>query len=89
MNIDGFLVTVDIEKAFDFVNYYFLILVLKTLDFRKVFLKWIQLLLTNQESCIINGGITRGILRWKKGKVRRANISKPLYSCIRNRFYND
>ena len=66
MNIDGFLVTVDIEKAFDFVNYYFLILVLKTLDFRKVFLKCIQLLLTNQESCIINGGITRGYFKMEK-----------------------
>lgn len=51
LNTDGFLVIADVEKAFDSVNPSFLKLVLETLSFGKVFLKWIQILLTTQESC--------------------------------------
>ena len=48
----------DIEKAFDSVNHLFLITALETYGFKEDFIKWIQVLTQNLESCVINGGTT-------------------------------
>ena len=42
-NITGFLVTIDIEKVF---------------DFGKIFITWIEILLKGQQSCVRNGQTT-------------------------------
>ena len=49
---------VDIEKAFDSVNHLFLITALKKYGFKEDFIKWIQILIQSQESCVIDGGAT-------------------------------
>ena len=54
----GFLITIDIEKAFDSVNHHFLIAILEKIGFGTKFNEWIKVLLNNQESCVINGGKT-------------------------------
>ena len=56
LNIEGLLMTVDIEKAFDSINHSFMICVLKNFGLGNGFRKWIQILLKNPESCVINGG---------------------------------
>ena len=66
LNIRGLVVTVDIQKAFDSVNHLFLITALKKFGFGKEFIKWIQILLKNQESCIINGGTTTKYFKLQK-----------------------
>ena len=48
----------DIEKAFDSVNHLFLITALETYGFKEDFIKWIQVLIQNLESFVINGGTT-------------------------------
>ena len=48
----------DIEKAFDSVNHLFLITALETYGFKEDVIKWIQVLIQNLESCVINGGTT-------------------------------
>ena len=53
--LEGFLVTIDIEKAFDSVNHCFLLQILRKFGFRIDFVSWIKRILKNQESCIING----------------------------------
>ena len=58
LQIKDFLMTVDIEKTFDSINHCFLIKVLEKYGFEKDFMKWIKILLQNQESCIINGRTT-------------------------------
>ena len=52
LQIDGILMTVDIdiEKPVDSVNHVFLISVLEKFGFGKDFVKWIKILLNNQES---------------------------------------
>ena len=50
--------TLEIEQAFGLVNHLFLITALEKYAFRKDFIKWIQILIQNQESCVINGGTT-------------------------------
>ena len=44
LQIKGFLMTVDIEKAFDSINHCFLIKVLEKYGFKKDFIKWIKIL---------------------------------------------
>ena len=57
-NIGGFLVTIDIQKAFHSLDHKFILTVLTKFGFGKNFVPWIETLLNNQESCVINGGIT-------------------------------
>ena len=45
LQIDGLLITIDIEKAFDSVNHFFFISVLKRCGFGDGFIKWIKALL--------------------------------------------
>ena len=52
------LITVDIEKTFDSLNPNFLLKVPENYGFSQNFLRWISILLQNQESCVINGGKT-------------------------------
>ena len=53
-DIDGFLVTVDIDKAFDSLNHSFLIAVLKKIVLGTSFINWIEAILNKSKSCAIN-----------------------------------
>ena len=56
--INGFLVTMDIEKTFDSLNHCFLLAVLKKFGFGTSFINWIEAILNKPESCAINSGKT-------------------------------
>ena len=56
--MDGFLVAMDIGKAFDLLDHDFLILTLEKYGFGNNFILWIRILLRDLESCVINGGKT-------------------------------
>ena len=58
LNQHKFLVTMDIEKAFDSLDHTFLISLLKNFGFGNNFVNWIKTLISKQESCIINDGNT-------------------------------
>ena len=79
LNIEGYLVTMDIEKAFDSLDHNFLILVLKKFGFGNNFINWIETILTRQESCIINGGITTSYFQLKRGARQGDPISAYLF----------
>ena len=49
LHIKGILLTVDIEKAFDSVNHLFLVSAIEKYGFTNDFIRWIKLLLKNQE----------------------------------------
>ena len=48
-NLKGYLVTIDIEKAFDLLNHSFLMAILKKFVFAPSFLEWTKGVLKNQE----------------------------------------
>ena len=79
LNKKGFLVTVDIEKAFDSVDHSFLLAVLQKYGFGERFLKWIQILIKNQESCVVNGGITTKFFSLYRGVRQGDPISAFLF----------
>ena len=76
--LEGFLVTVDIEKAFDSVNHCFLLQILQFFGFGIGFVSWIKTVLNNQESCIINGGNTTKYFILERG----ARQGDPVSACL-------
>ena len=67
LRIDGYLVTLDIDKAFDSFDHGFLLILLKTIGFDNNFIDWIKILLTNHESCVINGASSTSYFKLEKG----------------------
>ena len=65
--IGGFLVTMDIEKAFDSLDHNFLISTLEKYGFGQNFILWIKILLNDQESCVIKGGKTTNYFMFCRG----------------------
>ena len=78
LQIKDFLMTVDIGKAFDSINHCFLIKVLEKYGFEKDFIKWIKILLQNQESYIVNGGTTTNYFKPEKG----ARQGDPIFAYL-------
>ena len=79
LDIPGYLVTMDIEKAFDSLNHDFLLSVLKKFGFGENFIHWIKVLLNNQQSCVINGGFTTPYFNLEKGARQGDPISAYLF----------
>ena len=78
-NIGGFLVTIDIEKAFDSLDHKFILAVLKKPGFGKNFVSWVEALLNNQESCVTNGCITTQYFPLQRGACQGDPISANLF----------
>ena len=78
-NVTGFLVTMDFEKAFDSVDHSFLIFVLKYFGFGKNFITLIEILLKDQQSCVINGRTTTQYFNLERG-ARQAERSRHTFS---------
>ena len=74
--------TEDVEKVFDSINYCFLIKVLEKYGFEKDFIKWIKILLENQELWIINGGATTNYFKLEKGTRQGDPISAYLFILV-------
>ena len=73
---------VDIEKASDSINQFFLIKVLEKSGFEKDYIKWIKILLQNQESWIVNGGTTTNYFKLEKGTRQGEPISAYLFILV-------
>ena len=78
-NIEGFVVTMDIEKAFDSLDHNFLISTLEKYGFGQNFILWVKILLNDQESCVINGGKTTKYFMLGRGARQGDPISAFLF----------
>ena len=85
--LEGFLVTVDIEKAFDSVNDCFLLHIFQKFGFGIDFVSWIKTILNNQESCIINGGKTTKYFKLERGARQGDPISAYLFILVLEIFF--
>ena len=77
--MEGFLVTMDVEKAFHSLDHKFLISVLKKFGFGQSFISWIEIILKNQELCFINGGGTTKYFKLNRGTRQGDPISAYLF----------
>ena len=82
LNIDGILVTMDIEKAFDSLNHSFIITVLKKYGFGDSFINWIKAITSKQESCVINAGKTTPFFRLERGARQGDPISAYIFILV-------
>ena len=78
-NINGFLVTMDIEKAFDSLN---LLAVLKKFGFGTSFSNWIETILNKPESYVINSGKTTQYFQLNRGARQGNPISAYLFILV-------
>ena len=85
--LEGFLVTVDIEKAFDSVNHCFLLQILRKFGFGVGFVSWIKTILNNQESCIINRGKTTKYFKLERGAQQGDPILAYLFILVLEIFF--
>ena len=78
LDIPGYLITMDIEKVFGFLDHDFLISVFKKFGFGENYIYWIKVLLNDQQSGVINGGFTAPYFNLEKGARQGDPISAYL-----------
>ena len=61
-SIPGLMIFIDFEKAFDSVEWEFLLYCLKSFNFGPNFIHWVQTFYRNIQSCVINNGLSSEIL---------------------------
>ena len=66
-SIPAYLVTMDLEKAFDSLDHDFLLCTLKKFGIGDSFINWIKILLNDQQSCVINRGFATQNFTLKRG----------------------
>ena len=83
--MEGFLVKMDVEKAFDSLDHKFLISVLKKCRFGQNFISCIEIILKIEKSCVINGGTTTKY--FKLNRTARQGDPISAYSFWRLKLY--
>ena len=81
-NSSGVLLFLDFEKAFDSVEWPFLISVLKKFNFVAQFIKWIEVLYNNQKICIKNNGHISNLFSIHRGIRQGCPVSALLFILI-------
>ena len=72
----GILIAIDFEKAFDTLDFQFLIRTLHKFNFGPSFIHWIRILYKNASSCVMNSGFTTGPFSLGRG-VRQGDPLSP------------
>ena len=79
LDIEGLLMTINIEKVFDSINHSFLMCVLKKFGFGNEFRKWMQILKKSPESCVISGSKTTPFFQLERGTKQGDSILAYLF----------
>ena len=86
-NIPGYMLTVDLQKAFDSIDHTFLLACLEKFGFGKNFITWISILLNKNESCVSNGGHTTQYFTLNRGARQGDPIAAYLFIIVLEVFF--
>ena len=75
----SYIITAVIEKTFYSLSHSFLLVYLKKYGYGNYFIKWVEMLLECQESCIINGGHTTKYFKLQRGFRQGNPVSAYLF----------
>ena len=78
-HIDGRLICIDFQKAFDTVNRKFLFRTLSAFGFGSSFIQWVYTLYNNISSCVLNNGYSTSSFAVERG-VRQGDPYQPIFS---------
>ena len=78
-NINGVLLMIDFEKAFDSLEWSFIFKTLEHMNFSQSFIRWIRLFYNNIESCVINNGVSSKYFRLNRGVRQGDPLSSYLF----------
>ena len=81
-NLPGYILLIDLEKAFDSIEWPFLIKCLKHYNFGENFIRWVQLLHKNIESCVTNNGYLSQPFNLSRGIRQGCPISALLFILV-------
>ena len=75
-NIPGLMIFIDFHKAFDSVEWNYLVTCLEAFCFGPDFIRWVKTLYKNIQSCVINNGLTTDYFALERG-VRQGDPLSP------------
>ena len=77
--ISGILFSIDFEKAFDSLNFSFLIRVLEAFNFGVEFISWVKVLYNGINSCVLNNGYFTEFFNLERGVRQGCPLSPYLF----------
>ena len=78
-NSPGIALFIDFKKAFDSVEWNYLIAALRVVNFGPNFLNWVEVLYRDASSCVINNGYTSPFFRLQRGVRQGCPLSGLLF----------
>ena len=77
--LDGYILAIDFEKAFDSIEWDYLWTSLETFGFPQAYINLVKIAYKNMEACVINGGTTTNFFKLTRGVRQGDPISAYLF----------